>query len=290
MKIKATTRLCGLIGNPVEHSLSPFIQNELSEAMNTNMVYVTFKVENNLFEAIKGAYELNILGMNITKPWKEDVKDYLIDIDKLAEKVGAVNTLVRLENGFRGYNTDIFGFDRELLEEKINIKGNNVVIIGAGGAARAIAFLLASKGANKIYILNRTVEKAEIIANDVREKLDYTQIIPKHIDKYNEIAERDYIAIQTTNVGTYPHIDSAVLENNNFYKNALCGIDIVYNPATTKFMKLMNENGKKSYNGLKMLLYQGVAAFELWNNIKVPSKVINKIYDKLITLQENKKI
>lgn len=288
MNIRATTRLCGLIGNPVEHSLSPFIQNELAEAMNIDMAYVTFKVENNLQMAIEGAYQLNILGMNITKPWKEDTKDYLVDIDKIAENVGAVNTLVRCENGFKGYNTDVFGFDRELLEEKIDIKGNNIVIIGAGGAARAIAFLLASKGAKKIYILNRTVEKAKIIANDVREKLDYTQIIPKHIDKYSEIEERDYIAIQTTNVGTYPHIDSVVLKNNNFYKNALCGIDIVYNPSTTKFMKLMNENGKKSYNGLKMLLYQGVAAFELWNKVKVPSEVINKIYDKLITLQKSK--
>ena len=139
--IKGTTRVCGLIGNPVGHSISPVIHNTLADIMGIDLVYTTFKVEENQVEAaVKGAYALDILGMNVTVPHKQAVMRSLKEIDPLAEAIGAVNTLARVDGGYKGYNTDILGLARELEEENVCIKDNPVLIIGAGGAARAIAF------------------------------------------------------------------------------------------------------------------------------------------------------
>ena len=165
MDIKGTTRVCGLIGNPVGHSISPVIHNTLADITKTNMVYTTFKVDKeDVAKAVEGAYALDILGLNVTVPHKQGVMDVLVDIDPLAKAIGAVNTLVRKDGGYKGYNTDILGLKRELEDESISLCGNNCIILGAGGAARAIAFLCAQSGANKVYMLNRTIEKAENIS------------------------------------------------------------------------------------------------------------------------------
>lgn len=281
IEIKGTTKVCGLIGNPVEHSLSPMIHNELSRMSNSDMVYVTFKVEKDILTAVGGAFELNVNGMNVTVPWKEKVICTLCETDKLAGDIGAVNTLVRTERGFKGYNTDIIGFKRQLEDDGIDIKGNTVVLLGAGGAARAIAFLLVNEGAGCVYILNRTVEKAQRIADDIRTSLgrDVIKVLP--ISEYKSIAESEYIVVQTTNVGLHPNIDDTVISDKEFYDNARCGVDIIYNPFNTKFMKLMRLSGKPSYNGLKMLLYQAVAAYELWNDTKISRSVTDEVYKML---------
>lgn len=279
--IKGTTRVCGLIGNPVEHSLSPLIHNELAVELGLDMVYVTFKVESEVEVAVKGAFELNILGMNVTVPWKQEVMNSLSDIDLLAQKIGAVNTLVRTDAGYKGYNTDILGIKRELLEAGVTIKDKAMVILGAGGAARAIAFLLAAEEAGKIYILNRSIARAEQIAEDVKDKLNYNNIFSLELTDYKSILEDNYVVIQTTSVGLYPKINDTPIEDMAFYKRAECGVDIIYNPANTRFMQLMQENGKPAYNGLKMLLYQAIAAFELWNDVVVSKDVTEKVYEKL---------
>ena len=168
MDIKGTTRVCGLIGNPVGHSVSPAIHNNLARLTGKDMVYTTFKVERGDVEAaVRGAYSLNILGLNVTVPHKSEVIDSLVDIDPLAKAIGAVNTLVRVDGGFKGYNTDILGLARELEDEGIELADSKVIILGAGGAARAITFLCSSKGAKKIYLLNRSVDKAQDIAHAV---------------------------------------------------------------------------------------------------------------------------
>ena len=153
--IDGTTKVCGLIGNPVAHSISPLIHNRLAEIRNDNLVYTTFCVaSDSVCEAVKGAYALDILGLNVTVPHKQAVMAALADIDPLAEAIGAVNTLVRTEGGYKGYNTDILGLDRELTDAGISLLGRTVVLLGAGGAARAIAFLCAKRGAANIFILN----------------------------------------------------------------------------------------------------------------------------------------
>jgi len=279
-EIKGTTKVCGLIGNPVAHSISPLIHNNLAQLENIDLAYVTFKVESNkVAEAVKGAYELNVFGLNVTVPHKNEVIDSLVDIDPLAKNIGAVNTLVRVEGGFKGYNTDIFGLQRQLSDAFIELAGNDIIILGAGGAARAIVFLCAKEGAKSIYILNRTLENAQQLAKDVNAVLNINVAIGMKIEDYNKLPNKQFITIQTTSVGLHPNDDCAPIENPDFYDKVSVGVDIIYNPTKTKFMKLVESKGKIAYNGLKMLLYQGVCAFELWNEIKVSEDVIANVYE-----------
>lgn len=278
--ITGTTRVCGLIGNPVEHSISPLIHNKLAERLGIDLAYVTFRVEKeDIGDALRGAYALNILGLNVTVPHKQAVIETLADIDPLADAIGAVNTLVRVEGGFKGYNTDIIGLEREFEDENVQVAGRNVVILGAGGASRAIAFLCAKLRADKVFLLNRTIEKAQQIAEAVNENFKRSVIVPMRMEDYVKIPCEDYVVIQTTSVGLHPNDDAAVIEDENFYKKAAVGVDIIYNPANTKFMNLMKKQGKPAYNGLKMLLYQGVAAFELWNRVSVDKETVDYVQE-----------
>lgn len=280
MDINGTTRVCGLIGNPVAHSISPVIHNRLAGLRGDNLVYATFKVEaGNVAAAVKGAYALDILGLNVTVPHKQAVIDELVDIDELAAAIGAVNTLVRTEGGFKGYNTDILGLDRELSDVGISLEDKCVVIIGAGGAARAIAFLCAGKKASELYIMNRTLEKAQNIADAVNEYAKKDIAKAAGISECGSFDKKDYIVIQTTSVGLHPRDDETAVTADEFYENAAAGVDIIYNPYETMFMKLMKKHGKQAYNGLKMLLYQGVAAYELWNDCKISSDMADIIYE-----------
>lgn len=278
----AGTKLCCLIGNPVGHSISPLIHNSISEKMGINMVYTAFAVESdNVVEAVRGAYALGINGMNVTVPHKVAVMEALSQIDELAQRIGAVNTLVRAEDGFKGYNTDIIGLMRLLEDAGIEIKGNSFIILGAGGASRAIVYLCASCGADRIFLLNRSVDKAKQLAEEVNSFFpDIVEALP--LKDYGRIPKGKYPVIQTTSVGLYPNCDVAPVEEDDFYELVSEGVDIICNPTNTKFMKLCAKHGAEAYNGLKMLLYQGVAAYELWNNVKVP----RNICDEVLTLME----
>ncbi|MDD3413979.1 MAG: shikimate dehydrogenase [Lachnospiraceae bacterium] len=279
MKINGKTRLLGLIGNPVEHTLSPVIHNRLSELKGQNVVYVPFLVEKGGIEyAVKGAYELNILGTNVTVPYKEQVIENLIEIDELAKKIGAVNTLVRIEGGYKGYNTDALGFKRELQSLGVHYKGEKVIVLGAGGASRAVVFLLAQEGANEIYLLNRTMEKAELIAQEVNETMGKQVVIAKPLSEYHQLPDHQYLAIQCTSIGLSPREEECVIEDTDFYKKIHTGIDLIYKPFETKFMKMITQSGGNAYNGLLMLLYQGVIAFELFTKVEVNEDEAKDVY------------
>lgn len=284
MEINGKTRVCGLIGNPVEHTLSPVIHNTLAERLSHNLVYVPFLVEGEGTEAgkaVTGAYALNVLGMNVTVPHKENVIPYLADIDPLAEKIGAVNTLVRIPGGFKGYNTDMTGLCRAMRSEGICLEGADVLILGAGGAARAVAFLCAEQGAGQIYILNRTLQKAELVAKEVSAKCGRDCITPMRLENYVQLADKKYLAIQCTSVGLHPDTEQAVIEEKEFYQKIHTGYDLIYRPSRTKFMRLVEEAGGKAYHGLKMLLYQGIDAYELWNRVTVSEETAAKIYERM---------
>lgn len=279
MEINGHTRLCGLIGNPVEHTLSPVIHNTLAEKMGHNLVYVPFFVEQGqLDRAVQGAFGLNVLGMNVTVPYKSDVITSLSDIDAMAQKIGAVNTLVRTKEGYKGYNTDILGLHRAMCSEGIKLQGEKVVLLGAGGAARAVAFLCAEKGTEKVYLLNRSIEKAQAVAEEVNTVFGRECIIPIAMADYEKLPNQKMLAIQGTSVGLHPDCDRAVIGDTDFYKRIHTGYDLIYKPEETKFMKLVKENGGCAYNGLKMLLYQGIVAYELWNDVKVSEEVAGDIY------------
>ncbi len=280
--IDGHTRTCGLIGNPVEHTMSPAIHNTLAERLGHNLVYVPFHVEEGrVLEAVKGAFGLNILGLNVTVPYKSEVIPALDQIDELAKNIGAVNTLVRTQTGYKGYNTDMPGLFRAMVSEGISLEGEEVILLGAGGAARAVAFMCASENVSKVYLLNRSLEKAKAVAEEVNRKCKRECIYPMALEDYKNLPQRQFLAIQATSVGLYPDVDKAVIEEPEFYKRIHTGYDLIYKPAETKFMKLVRENGGKAYHGLKMLLYQGVIAYELWNEVTVSKEDALAVYEVL---------
>lgn len=279
-QINGKTKTCGLIGCPVEHTLSPLIHNTLSEHMGQNMVYVPFHVEReNVEAAVKGAHALSIGGLNVTVPHKSAVLPYLKEIDSLAEKIGAVNTLVPVEGGYKGYNTDMTGLQRAMESEGIVIADKEAILLGAGGASRAVAFMLVAKGAKKVYILNRTPGKAQMVADEVNKAMDCEKVVAMPIDGYEKLTGKKYLCIQGTSVGLYPDCQRAVIEDETFYDLVEVAVDLIYKPAKTRFMRLCEAAGAKAHNGLKMLLYQGIIAYELWNDVQVSEELAVKIYE-----------
>lgn len=282
MEINGKTRTCGLIGNPVEHTLSPIIHNTLAEMFGHNLVYVPFPVEKGrIAEAVAGASALQILGLNVTVPYKSEVIPCLREVDSLAASIGAVNTLVSVQGGYKGYNTDMEGLYRAMTTEGIKLKGEEIILLGAGGASRAVAYLCAVKGAKQVYLLNRTFDKAKQVAEEVNRSAGREMVIPMALADYDSLPDRKFLAIQGTSVGLFPHADQVVIEEAAFYGRIHTGFDLIYTPWETRFMKLVRENGGQAYNGLKMLLYQGVIAYELWNDVEVAEKEAQVVYEKL---------
>lgn len=281
-EINGHTRTCGLIGNPVEHTLSPLIHNYLSGELGRNMVYVPFHVEKGRLEdAVKGAYALNILGCNVTVPYKNEIIPYLSEVDEQAAKMGAVNTLVRTQEGYKGYNTDMTGLLHAMKSDGIAIAGEEVILIGAGGAGRAVAFLCASQGASKVWLMNRNLNKAQEVAEEVNRAEGRECVKAVSLAEYDKLPDNKYLVIQSTSVGLYPNVEDAVITDEAFYRKVKVGYDLIYTPWETRFMKLVRKQGAPAYNGLKMLLYQAIDAYELWNQCKIPDENTYKAYELL---------
>ena len=279
MKINGKTHTCGLIGNPVEHTMSPAIHNTLAEKMNINMVYVPFLVQQDLEAAVKGAYVLNVQGMNVTVPYKSEVLEYLVSLDDLAKSIGAVNTLVRTEGGYKGYNTDMTGLYRAMKSYGIRLEGEEIILLGAGGAARAVAYMCVYYKAKKVYLLNRTVDKAKSIAEEIYNATGKDVIVPMQLDDYKKLGNEKMLCIQATSVGLSPKDDEVIISDEEFYKKIHTGYDLIYRPTNTKFMQLVKAHGGEAYHGLKMLLYQGIEAFELWNQVQVDETLCEYVYE-----------
>lgn len=284
VEINGYTRTCGLIGNPVEHTMSPIIHNELARMTGKNLTYVPFRVEEGCLEdAVKGAHALHLLGLNVTVPYKSDVIPYLKEIDPMAERIGAVNTLVCTEGGYKGYNTDMPGLYRAMCADGVKLAGEKVLILGAGGVARAVAMLMAQQDVAQIILLNRTPERAWKIAEEVNGIVGRNVVSGMALEAYESLpAGEKYLVIQATSVGMHPNTDHAVIEEEAFYKKVHTGYDLIFNPLETKFMKLVKGNGGRAFHGLKMLLYQGIIAYELWTGCQVSEEEAAVIYDKML--------
>lgn len=286
MEINGYTRTCGLIGNPVEHTMSPAIHNNLAKATGENLVYVPFHVpEGHLKEAVEGAHALNILGLNVTVPYKQEVIPFLQETDSLAAQIGAVNTLVRTEKGYKGYNTDMPGLYRAMLSDGVSIEGEEVLILGAGGVARAVAVLLLQKKAAGVIILNRTVERAAKIVEEVNAIAGRKFARALSLQEYDKLpTDRKYLAVQATSVGMFPDTEAAVIEDAAFYERIHTGYDLIFNPAKTTFMKLVEAHGGRAFCGYKMLLYQGVIAYELWTGQQIGDELAQEIYQNYLNI------
>lgn len=273
------TKVCGIMANPVEHSYSPMMQNFFGERTGVNFAYVPLKVEPDLVEeAVKGAYALNLAGLNVTVPYKQQVMPYLKEIDEGAAAIGAVNTLVRIEGGYRGYNTDAAGLLRAMEEEGISIEGESCILLGAGGGAKAAAWTLGAHGAKEVYLLNRSAGRAEALAEEMNRLFGRNLFHPMALDAWREIPDGSYLCIQTTSVGMAPRSEEILIGDEAFYQKIHTGFDIIYTPFETSFMKAVRKAGGRAFNGLSMLIYQGVAAYELWNpGVRVDRETVAEI-------------
>ena len=274
LAISGKVKCCGIIGDPIEHTISPAMHNAAFKELGLDYVYVPFRVKRKeLNRAINGLRALNIRGLNVTIPHKIAVVPFMDELDGLAEKIGAVNTIVNDGGVLTGYNTDATGFLQALLNTGIEPKGENVVILGAGGASRAISFILAEKGAN-LVILNRTLDKARECASMISKSF-HREAKPLALNKGNlvKVLEKADILVNATSVGMSPKINETLV-TSDLIKPGLVVFDIVYNPIKTRLLREAEEAGAKTVSGVDMLLWQGALAFEKWTSAKAPVEVM----------------
>ncbi|HHY82508.1 MAG TPA: shikimate dehydrogenase [Clostridiales bacterium] len=265
MQITASTKIAALIGHPVGHSLSPVMHNHLYEKLDLDMAYLAFDVPpDQVVAAVDGLRALGCIGFNVTIPHKEAVYSLLDHIDENARVIGAVNT-VKIDSGvLSGYNTDGPGFIQSLKNMGYSIKGKKTVIIGAGGSARAIGVYAAKEDPESILILNRTHEKAEVLAGLINEFKGRQLAGAVH-----EIPGDADIIINTTKLGMWPDINGNPLEGHKLdSRTVVC--DIVYNPRQTAMLKYAQAQGCKTCGGLSMLICQGLRAVEIWLGYSLP--------------------
>jgi len=286
-RITGNTRLIGVIGNPIEHSISPQLHNTINNYLGVDLVYLPFKVEkSDLESAVKGLKALNFLGFNVTIPFKKDVMKYIDENSKEALLMGAVNTVKNIDGRLYGYNTDAEGFSRSFKEEMgTGFKDKKVVMIGAGGAARAIAVKIALEGAQKLYIVNRTLENASDIAGIVNNNIKHIAEYFRSDDKVvKEVFSESDIVINTTSVGMYPDMNKSPVKRTIKLSDKQLVYDLIYNPPNTRLLKSAAKNGCKTANGIGMLFYQGIFAYEIWTGIKLPDEFLKDIYKSFVKI------
>jgi len=277
MRISGKTKVCGIIGEPIEHTLSPTMHNAAFEKLNLDFVYVPFKVKMGMLrEAIRGVRSLGIIGLNVTMPYKSAVMRHLDEVDLVARRVGAVNTILNDEGSLIGYNTDGVGALNALKENGVTLNGKNLLLLGAGGAGKAIAFHTAQE-VEKFIILNRTPQKAKKLAEALRREFGKKKIIGNILSIKNmkeELKDAD-ILINATSIGMHPNINQSLVPPN-LIKPDLCVMDIVYNPPETKLLKDAKAAGAKTVSGIEMLIHQGTASFEVWTKHPAPVEVMRQ--------------
>ena len=265
--VNGKTSLYGIIGNPVRHSLSPVMHNSAFAALSINGIYVPMQVEN-VADAVTGLAALGFIGLSVTVPYKETVMEYLDEIDPVAKRIGAVNTLLfrsHPDNGAvvsRGFNTDWLGSNLALAE-KMQLPGSRVLILGAGGAAKAVGFGIVEAGA-EVIISNRSADRG-------RELADWLgcQFCP--LDQLDEI-QADAL-VNSTSVGMEPNADDIPIDSK-LLGNFRVVMDIVYAPLQTTLLKKAAAAGCRTIDGLSMLLYQGAVQFKIWTEKQPPQDVM----------------
>ena len=253
--INAQTQLYGVIGNPARHSLSPIIHNGAFKKMGMNAAYLAFEVEN-LVEAMIGIRGLGIRGVSVTIPFKTQVAPYLDQVDSVAGKIKAINTITNEGGKLIGHNTDWYGA-LQALETKVDLKGKRVILLGAGGAARAIAWGLKERNC-RVFVINRSSDKARNLASE----FGFNYLPISSIDALNA-----HVMINATSVGMYPS-DAESPIPKEIFKEGMVVMDIVYRPLRTRLLREAEERGCMIIDGLEMLAHQGAAQLEIWTGKK----------------------
>jgi shikimate dehydrogenase len=276
MDVSGKTRVYGVIGDPIEHTLSPTLQNAAFTALGLDCIFLAFPVKTGqVKEALDGVRALGICGLNVTMPHKNAVIEYLDEIQEAAKFLKAVNTVQNKNGKLQGYNTDGVGAVNALKENGTDPRGKRVLLLGAGGAARAIAFAL-TKEASELVILNRTEVQASGLASSLIEvtekKISSGILSPESLEVC--LQETD-ILINATSIGMKPNHKISPVPANLLKPN-LSVMDIVYNPVETQLAKDAKAAGANVVSGVEMLIYQGAAAFEIWTGQNAPVDVMRK--------------
>ncbi len=269
MGVSGKTKITGIFGHPIEHTLSPLMHNAAFADRGLDMYYLAFEVlPADLPDAVKAIKALNMLGVNITVPHKVNVMPQLDEINTEAKFIGAVNTVVNKNGKLTGHNTDGLGFMSSLAEAKISTAGKTILIVGAGGASRAISYYLSQVKDSKLLLYDIDRPKAEKLVNDlgkIRKNVSFISDI-KNIGKPD-------IIINATPLGL--HVDDPLPLNPEHIKSEMVVYDLVYK--NTNFLQEAEKRGAKTLDGSGMLLWQGVLAFELWTGVKPPVDVMRKV-------------
>ena len=274
--ITSKTKIFCVIGHPIEHSMSPIMWNPALQELGIDYVYLAFDVHpKNLEKAISGIRSLDIRGINVTLPHKETVIKYLDEIDSIASKIGAINTIKNDEGTLKARNTDADGAKKALIDAGCNISGKNIVFLGAGGVARSLAYIMAEES-NSIILTDLIEERAIAVANEIKEKMKVNiegKISNK--DTINESLKKADILINATPIGMYPRVEDTPITKDMLNAD-LFVFDVVYNPLETRLIREAAEIGCQTLGGLDMLLNQGILAFEWWTNQKPKKSLMKK--------------
>jgi shikimate dehydrogenase len=270
MLISGSTRVCGIVGDPIEQSLSPAMQNAAFEAAGLDYVYAAFRLPRGATGVCADAMRaLGIRGLNVTVPHKVDMLPYLDAVDPQAGRIGALNTIVNEGGRLHGYNTDAVGFVKGIESRGIHVHGMNVMVLGAGGAARAVVFSLVDLGA-QVHVLNRDAGRAASLARDVTAssgcEVAHGELTRAMLESWLPVVE---LLVNTTSVGMHPLGDATPCPRGLLRRDlAVC--DIVYNPRETVLLRDAAACGAVTVDGVEMLVRQGAAAFELWTGVPAP--------------------
>lgn len=287
--VSGKTRVCGIFGCPIGHSFSPAMHNVAFEHLGLDWVYVPYSVEpGSLPSAVAAVKSLNLAGVNVTVPHKQEAAGLMDNLSPAARLSGAVNTIVNSKGKLVGHNTDGEGFIQGLRESTGIIPNYGAtIILGAGGAARAVAAALALNNMPEIFVSNRTSSKAAALAELINNNTDckvsvlawpecYRESNLKEKGKWQEILKRVSLVVQTTPLGMHPRENEEIPFPFNFLCPEHTVVDLVYNPSYTNFMEQSNKYGARVLNGIGMLLHQGAIAFKLWTGLEPPIEVMRK--------------
>ncbi len=283
--ISGKTKVLGIFGYPVEHTFSPAMHNAAFRHLGLDYVYVAFPVKpENIARAVDGIRGLNLAGVNVTIPHKSAVIDYLDEVDRGAELIGAVNTIVNDNGILKGYNTDAPGFVKSLeVDAGVSPRGKRVFLLGAGGAARAVSIQLALAGAAEIVFTTPFPQEVTglrcIINNSTNTRVGEVMWDKEEILK--SLRETD-ILINATPVGMHPALGEMPPVNPEALPKGALVCDLIYNPRETMLLRKAKEHGFSTLNGMGMLLYQGAIAFELWTRAEPPLQVMRNALEKAL--------
>ncbi|MGL4849316.1 MAG: shikimate dehydrogenase [Clostridium sp.] len=260
----------GLVGERLGHSLSPKIHEYIFTKFNIEGSYKLFQIpKEDIKDLGKWMKILDIKGVNVTIPYKKEVFNFLDDVSVEAKEIGAINTILNKDGKLIGYNTDYYGFKYMLLDKEINVEDKKAVVLGTGGASKAVLQYLLDEKAEEIYLVSRD-KKDKSLENKKIKLIDYNEL--------NEI--EGYVIINTTPVGMYPN-DGKSPVSEEVIKNFQCVVDLIYNPIETRFIEYGKRNGKKVCGGLMMLVAQGLKADEIWEEIEIEKNEFNNVYNLL---------